>query len=618
MAAIRDYALIGDCRAAALVSSDGAIDWCCLPRFDSGSAFATLLDADAGCCRIAPGDSDSWRTSRRYLEDTLVLETTFTSDQAICTLTDCFLAPDDSTPPFERKILRLLEGKRGQAQLQIRVAPRYDYGQVRPWVRSHEPGVYSVVGGNDGLIVRTNAKLSEQPLHELTGTIEVSEGTRIWLLLSYCPPELLDGRRQPVRLDELDEALAATIDQWREFAGGLERTGAESAGTKRSALVLKALTYTPTGAMIAAPTTSLPEVPGGERNWDYRFAWVRDASFASRALSELGALKESDAFRHFVVRSAAGHADDLQVVYGVGGERRLTLEELPLTGYGNAQPVRIGNGASHQRQLDRYGEVVNLMWRWHKRGRSPDEDDWRFLVSLINGAAKNWAEPDRGIWEWAGAPEHFVHSKVLCWSTLDHGIRMAQDCGHDAPLDHWRKARDQVREAIDHLGFDRRRGIYLQAFGRLELDSALLLLPTVDYIAWDDKRMVRTVAAIREELDAGGGLLYRYRRPDDGLRGQEGVFLCCSFWLVEALAHQGEVAEARSVFERVLKAGNDLGLFSEELDPETGAALGNFPQGLTHLAHISAALALVAAERREQGHEGAPTLVGGEPPHGVL
>jgi GH15 family glucan-1,4-alpha-glucosidase len=298
-----------------------------------------------------------------------------------------------------------------------------------------------------------------------------------------------------------------------------------------------------------------------------------------------------------MMRSAAGHAEDLQVLYGVGGERRLAARTLDgLEGYRGSAPAHAGNDATAQRQLDAYGELVNLTWRWHRRGHSPSDDDWRFLVSLIDLAAEQWRQPDYGLWEWPGEPEHFVHSKVMCWTALDRGIRLADECMRRAPTGRWKRARDELRETIEKRGYEKKRGIFVQAFGRHELDAALLLLPTVEFVAWDDERMVRTVAAIREELDAGDGLLYRYPR-DDGLPGREGAFLCCSFWLVECLARTGELHEAREVFDQAMATANDLGLFSEEIDPKTGELLGNFPQGLTHLAHIDAAVTLEEVER---------------------
>ena len=338
---------------------------------------------------------------------------------------------------------------------------------------------------------------------------------------------------------------------WREWASPLRLGSRDEPAARRSGIVLKALTYAPTGAVAAAPTTSLPEAVGAPRNWDYRYAWVRDASFSSRAFAELGAVEEADAFRAFIMRSAAGHAGDLQVVYGVGGERRMGGDVVEgLEGYRGSTPVRVGNDAARQSQLDAYGELVNLTWRWHRRGHSPSDDDWRFLVSLIDHAAERWSEPDCGIWEWPGEPQHFVHSKVLCWSALDRGIRLADECMRRAPTRRWKQARDELRETIEEHGYDRKRGVFVQAFGRTGMDAALLLLPTVEFVAWDDERMLRTISAIREELDAGEGLLYRYRR-DDGLEGEEGAFLCCSFWLAECLARAGELTRrARSSTRR--------------------------------------------------------------------
>jgi GH15 family glucan-1,4-alpha-glucosidase len=597
---IGDYALIGDCHSAALVSRDGSIDWCCLPRFDSGSAFGRLLDRDrGGHCSIQPTGEGPWDYVRTYLDDTLVLETTLLGPTGSARLIDCFTIDGSPEQSGQRRILRIIEGGRGSVEVEVQVAPRFDYGQVRPWIRRHGHRLHSTIGGNDALVVYCDQELREDPQHELTGRFTVGPGDRVRLALTYCAPERIDAEppAEPgARM--LDSLLEDTLSWWREWSSTVRLDSRDEPATRRSAIALKALTFAPTGAVTAAPTTSLPEAVGGPRNWDYRYAWVRDSSFSSRAFAELGCLKEADAFRAFIMRSAAGHADDLQVVYGVGGERRLrgdVVEELE--GYRGSKPVRIGNDAAEQTQLDAYGELVNLTWRWHRRGHSPNDDDWRFLVSLIDHAAERWSEPDKGIWEWAGDPEHFVHSKVLCWSALDRGIRLADECMRRAPTRRWKQARDAVADAIEERGYDRKRGVYVQAFGRSEMDAALLLLPTVEYVAWDDERMQRTVAAVREELDAGGGLLYRYR-CEDSLEGEEGAFLCCSFWLAECLARGGEEGEARAVFDQAVARGNDLGLFSEEIDPTTGELLGNFPQGLTHLAHIDAAVALTQAQDR--------------------
>ena len=594
---IADYALIGDCHSAALLSRGGSIDWCCLPRFDSGSAFGRLLDRErGGHCSLAPTADGPWEYARSYLDDTLVVETKVAGAAGEARLLDCFLVRDDAVGTDQRQILRVVEGVRGTLEFEVRVAPRFDYGQVRPWIRRHGHRLHSAIGGNDAVLVFCEQELSEDPQHELVGRFDVGPGDRVRLLLTYCGPEHVDAE-PPQEPDPraLDELLDETIDWWREWASPLRLGTRDEPAARRSGIVLKALTHAPTGAVVAAPTTSLPEAIGGPRNWDYRYAWVRDSSFSSRAFAELGAVDEADAFRAFIMRSAAGHAEDLQIVYGVGGERRLRGDVVEgLDGYRESGPVQLGNAAAEQLQLDAYGELVNLTWRWHRRGHSPSDDDWRFLVSLIDHAAERWSEPDCGIWEWAGEPEHFVHSKVLCWSALDRGLRLADECMRRAPTRRWKQARDELRETIDRRGYDSERGVYVQTFDRDEMDAALLLLPTVEFVAWDDERMVRTVAAVREELDAGDGLLYRYRR-DDGLEGDEGAFLCCSFWLAECLAEAGDVREARAVFDQAMARSNDLGLFPEEIDPKTGEMLGNFPQGLTHLAHIDAAVALRAA-----------------------
>ena len=595
---IGDYALIGDCQSGALVSRQGSIDWCCLPRFDSGSTFARLLDWEkGGYCSISPVGGGGWECAREYLSDSLVLATTLNGPAGELRLLDCFLIPPDEAPTEERRILRVIEGRRGSVKVEIRVAPRFDYGGVRPWIRRHGHRLHSAIGGNDGLEVWCEHELTQNAEDDLVATAEVGPGDRLHLLLTYRSPERIDVEgAQEWDGENLDKRLKETTRWWQKWAAGLRLEGRDEPAVCRSAITLKALTYKPTGAVVAAPTTSLPEVVGGKRNWDYRYAWIRDSSFSSRAFAELGAVEEADAFRAFVMRSAAGHAEDLQIFYGVGGERRLAGSPLDgLEGYRKSTPINIGNSASRQRQLDAYGELVNLSWRWHQRGHSPSDDDWRFLASLIDHAAERWSEPDSGLWEWPGKRDHFVHSKVLCWAALDRGIRLADECMRRAPTRRWKKARDELRKTIESRGYDRKRGVFVQTFDRCDLDAALLLLPTVEFVDWNDERMLRTIAAIREDLDAGDGLLYRYRRRD-GLPGREGAFLCCSFWLVECLARTGQIEEARVLFDKLLGRANDLGLFSEELDPRSGELLGNFPQGLTHLAHIDAAVALVEAE----------------------
>ena len=563
-----------------------------MPRFDSGSCFGRLLDWDrGGFCSIAPIDGEV-TSSRRYLEGTLVLETTFGCGGGEARLLDCFTMRRGGAREPYRQLVRVVEGMRGRTDLRLDLHARFDYAEVRPWIRQLGVRLYSAIGGNDGLLVFSDADIAPGKDHDLQATFSVRPGERVRLSIQAMAPELIDdGKYEPFEPEELDRRLEETIRWWERWSSKGRLEGPFEEGAKRSAIVLKALTHAPTGAMVASPSTSLPESPKGSRNWDYRFSWVRDSSFAVRSLAELGHDAEADGYRRFIERSSAGNAEDLQVMFGVGGERRLNeLEITNLEGYRGAKPVRTGNAAARQNQLDVYGDLLDLAWRWHRRGHSPDDDYWRFLVELVNAAASRWTEPDRGIWEIRGTPRHFVHSKVMCWVALDCGLQLAKECERRAPVGRWRKARDDIRRAVEAKGYDHRRGIFVQAFDGPALDGALLRLPAVRFVEWEDDRMVRTADAIRKRLDAGG-LLKRYRGRD-GLKGEEGAFLACSFWLVECYARQGRVDEAREVFDRTVSAANDVGLFSEEFDVGSEEMLGNFPLGLTHLSHIAAAVAL--------------------------
>jgi GH15 family glucan-1,4-alpha-glucosidase len=586
---ISSYGLIGDQRSAALISDEGSVDWCCLPRFDSGALFARLLDPDGGHCSIAAERA----LGRSYLEQTLVLETRLGGEDGEVRLLDFFVISEEIDLPW---LVRIVEGVRGTVDLKVEVVPRFDYGAVAPWLReAGGENSFAAIGGDDGLLIRADFDLQVVDHHRLEAEPTVAEGERRRLSLGYWQPVDLEplARFDDLDPDRIDGALEQTIEWWREWSSGLDVEARDVEGVRRSAEVLKALSYAPTGAIVAAPTTSLPEACdlSGERNWDYRFSWVRDAALAAHSLAELGHVDEADGFRRFVERSAAGHANDLQVLFGVEGERRLGEEELGhLNGYRGSAPARSGNAAAGQFQLDAYGQILDQSWSWHRRGNSPDDDYWRFLSDLVDAACERWEEPDRGIWEWRGEPRHFVHSKALAWSAIDRGICIAEDTGREVP-EHWPAARDELHRVTVSRGYDERLGSFLQAFDHDGLDAALLRLPAVGFIEWDDERMVATVDAIRERLGFDG-LLRRYD-ADDGM-APEGAFLACSFWLATCLANQDREGDAREVFDRSMATANDLGLFAEEYDPAAGRMLGNFPQALTHLSHIEAALALAS------------------------
>src|SRR5919201_4324902 len=564
---IADYARIGDCHTAALVSRGGSIDWCCLPRFDSGSTFGRLVDRErGGCFELAPEQPDR-PAFRDYLEDTLVLTTTFRAEGGEAVVSDCLLGPPATERTDERRrILRVAEGRRGSVSFSARLAPRFDFGQLHPWIRHHGRNTFSATAGDDGLLMWSDAGLEDAD-GELRCRFTVRPGERVRLLVSFLRPEDIDdGDWEHPEPAQLEEALEATLRWWRDWSANLRIEGEDAPGLARSALVLKALSYAPSGAIVAAPTTSLPEGSEGGRTWDYRYSWIRDSALASRSLARLGCDEEADAFRRFVERTAAGKADDLRILYGIGGEQRLREAQLEnLEGWRGIGPVRTGNDAAGQLQLDACGHLVMQSWRWHQRGHAPDDDYWRFLVDLVESVLERWSQPDAGIWEWRGEPRHFVHSKAMCWAAVDRGLALAQECMRKAPERRWRKARDEIGEAIESEGYDADRGVFVQAFGYPDLDAALLRLPTTELVDWRDERMVRTTDAIREELGWDG--LLRRHRSDDGLEGGEGAFLACSFWLVQVLAHQARLEEARDAFDRAMATANGLGLFPEEYDP---------------------------------------------------
>lgn len=597
---ISDYGLLSDCHSCALVSRYGSIDWCCMPRLDSASLFGRVLGWDeGGFFMIAPIQPHHSR--RRYWSQSLILETTFTTDTGEVRLIDCMpMREGGGTDPYSQ-VLRTVEGLAGEVELLVQIVPRFDYGAVKPWLRYRGTSCVQAIGGNHGLLISADLDLHIVERHEVHGQRTLAAGERMHVsILHRRPEELEDGECQAPGTEELESRLAETQNWWQRWSSQGHVSGPDREQCLRSAVVLKGLSHAPTGAIVAAPTTSLPESPGGSRNWDYRYTWVRDSVFTVRALAQLGYVKEADGFRRFVERSAAGSADEVRVLYAVDGRRRLQeylIGELP--GYRGAAPVRVGNAAAEQVQLDVYGELLDLAYTWHARGNSPDQDYWEFIVELVEAARERWRDADSGIWEMRGEPRHFVHSKAMCWLALDRGIRLAEELRQQCPLEDWRRERQMIRSAIEERGYDRARGVFTQSFDSPRLDAALLLLPVFRFLPFDDERILRTVDAIERELSYDG-LIRRYAPESDGLGGTEGTFIACTFWLAEVLARQGRLGRARRAYERALATRNDLGLFAEEYDPDSGEMLGNFPQGLTHLSQIAAAVALSEADERSQ------------------
>lgn len=594
--AIEDLAFLSDRQGAALVDAEGAVAWLCLPRIDRGSFCAKLLDGESGGHVTVAPHGAAGRPERRYVDGSLVLETTWTADGGRVRVLDA-LAIDPSDPARPPHLLvRVCEGVEGEVALDVVVAGCFDYGAAQPWIRPMGDDAFALTAGDDGLAVWSDGGLERKGDHGLHGTIRVREGERWRLALRSVRPAALDrGEVAPPTADEVDAALDQTLGFWRDWSATLRTPDdVDADGVRISARVLHGLANGDSGAIAAAATTSLPESLEG-RTWDYRASWVRDSVFAVRSLAEIGRPEEADAFHAFVLRTAAGNAGDVNIMYGMDGERRLPeLVVDSLRGWRGIGPVRVGNGAADQDQHDVLGALLNLAFRQHERGTEIDADDWRFLRAIAERAARVWREPDRGIWEWRGAPQHFVHSKALCWSALDRGLRLAEATGFDAPVQRWRAERDAIRALVDRDGVDE-RGAFVQVLGGRDRDAAALLLPMAGYCAWDDPRMVATTDAVAEELGEDG-LIRRYAAGDD-LPGREGAFLPCSFWLAECLARQGRGAEARAAFDRALRTRNELGLFAEEADPSTDRPMGNVPQALTHLAHIGAAQALAACEQ---------------------
>jgi GH15 family glucan-1,4-alpha-glucosidase len=597
-APISDYAFIGDCHGAALVRRDGSIDWACLWRFDSAPLFCRLLDdANGGHFSVAPRAALAVR--RRYLPETNVLETTFLTETGEARLIDCFTMRIGGGQNPYRQVLRVVEGVAGVVTCDVVCAPRFDYGELHPWLRELD-GVYTAVGGDTAFVLQSDTRLRiDRAGSSFVGELSVTAGRRRRLSLVACEPHELELKTRRLKARQLDRRLDNTIDWWRRWvARGTRTPGRYRRAVVRSALVLKLLTCARTGAVIAAPTTSLPEAVGGPRNWDYRFAWVRDATMTLAALLAVGHPEVATGFKRFLERATAGDAAEVQIMYGSYGERRVTEIELShLEGWRGSRPVRIGNGAANQLQLDLFGELMDAAHLWYQVGCPVTDDGWRFLRGIVDTAVQKWRDPDRGIWEIRGEPQHFVYSKVMCWCALERGIRAVERLGLPADVERWRDARAELRQAIEQRGVDPERGCFVQSFDSRELDASLLRLPMVGFVDARDPRMLATVKAIEKDLLIGDGLVRRYRpaQTDDGLTGGEGAFLMASFWLVDILAMQDRVDDAIRLFERLLTLGNDLGLYSEEYDPTTGEQLGNFPQAFTHVALIGAAEQLARA-----------------------
>ena len=582
---IEDYGMIGDLQTVALVSRHGCIDWLCVPRFDSGAIFAALLgDTENGHWTLQPA-GDFRSRGRAYRGDTLVLDTDFETDTGAVRITD-FMPPRGQTPD----LVRIVEGLGGSVDMRMELALRFDYGSIIPWVRSLD-GQLVGMAGPDAVSLRTPVELEGRDL-KTYAEFTVRQGERVPFVLTWYESNL----RTPAPVDA-EEALAQTLDFWTDWSSACTMDGRWRDAVVRSLLTLKALTYAPTGGIVAAATTSLPEALGGVRNWDYRFCWLRDATLTLLAFLRAGYLDEARAWREWLLRAIAGSPTDIQVLYGVAGERRLIELELPwLAGYEGSRPVRIGNGATDQLQLDVYGEVIDALHLARVKGLEASDDAWAIAAKQFDWLESGWREPDEGIWEVRGPRRHFTHSKVMSWVAFDRAVKTVEKLGRDGPVDRWRALRDEIRADVLANGFNRELGAFVQYYGSDRLDASLLLIPLVGFLPAHDERVVGTVAAIERDL-MRDGFVERYRADVenvgvDGLPPGEGVFLPCSFWLVAVLAGQGRLEEAVELYERLLSLRNDLGLLSEEYDPESGRLVGNFPQAFTHLALVETAFTL--------------------------
>ncbi len=596
---IGEYAFLSDCHSTALVSRHGSVDWACFRRFDSATAFCRLLDHDRGG-HFSISAVDQATIHRNYLDGTLVLQSVIRTESGSAKLTEAMVMRRGGARDPRHELVRVLTGIEGTVRFDLCLRPRFDYGLTAPLLRQVHDDAYTAVGGAEALVIHTDAQLDVDDDESMfTGELTVAAGeARRFLLTSRAAHEVDDVSSE---LGDADARLDETIDWWQRWTEAGNEPGPQESSCRTSIRVLKGLTCGPTGAVIAAATTSLPEEIGGNRNWDYRYSWVRDSSLVLDALLGTGHAEVARGFRDFLVRSAAGNAADLQIMYGAYGERFLPEVELDLDGYRGSRPVRVGNAASRQNQLDVYGHLMDAVDTWHDGSSAFDPPLRRFLREAVDLAARRWREADQGIWEMRGDPEHFVHSKVMCWVALDRGIGLAEllDTSDD-DIARWRAAAAELRAEVMEHGIDPGRGCFRQHYGTTDVDASLLKLPLVGFIDADHPAMLATVGAIQHDLAVGeGGFIRRYAaHVDDGVadkRNDEGVFMLASCWLVEVLSLQGRRSEALALFERVRGCANDLGLYAEEVDVRTGELLGNFPQAFTHLG------LLIAARRLDGG-----------------
>jgi GH15 family glucan-1,4-alpha-glucosidase len=581
---IEDYGLVGDTHTAALIGRDGSVDWLCFPRFDSGACFAALLgDERHGRWLLAPAGGVR-RVSRRYRPGTLVLETEFETHDGTVRVVDCM-------PPRQRhpNLVRMVEGVAGRVPMRMQLVVRFEYGSIVPWV-SRRRGFLSAVAGPDALTLRSPAEMHGEDLTTVA-EVAVAAGESVPFVLTWHP----SYTRAPRPIDP-HRAVAETEAWWREWSSRCTYEGEWREAVERSLIVLKALTYAPTGGIVAAATTSLPEQLGGVRNWDYRYCWVRDATFALYALMTAGYTEEARAWRDWLVRAVAGEPKQMQIMYGVAGERRLTELELGwLPGYEGSAPVRIGNGAALQYQLDVYGELMDALHQARRAGIPSHPTAWHVQRALLDFLESGWREPDEGIWEVRGPRRHFTHSKVMAWVALDRAVKAVERFGLAGPVDRWRGLRDEIHAEACREGYDAERRTFTQYYGSSELDASLLMIPLVGFLPPADPRVAGTVEAVQREL-VHDGFVRRYSTSTevDGLPAGEAAFLTCTFWLADNLALLGRRDEARRLFERILGFRNDLGLLSEEYDPAARRLIGNFPQALSHVGLVNTAYNLTA------------------------